>query len=783
MELIPALLFWSLFVQHCVANSAWNGFVPPGTDRPASFTPYFVPPGAKGYDSSSPLLHYSGHWADVFSSAYIQKTLRSTSEPGAYMAFTFTGTGIEWFGNEDPRHGISQVYIDGVMVQEVDAWSVIPRKQQRLYWNFQLPAGRHTMKIVNTGKKRNVSKGTYMDVDALVVTLGPPLDRNVYPIQSLDVAAEPASDYPPLFDYASSPPTASQWTLMQEGSTGVSAMQLAVVSNSHALIIDKVEHNPLTISGHPAWAALYNLKTHAVKPLAMQSNSFCAGGTFLSNGTLINIGGNPVVEDHTSAADFGDLDGLQAIRVFEPCDSEDVDDCSIYEHHDRIRTTSPRWYNTVVRISDGSAMIIGGSLKGGWINNVTVNNPTIEYWPPKNIDGSNGLPIYLPFLVDTLNANLFPVAFSLPDGMVFMAANQDAMVYDWQHNTEHRLPQIPNGVRVTYPMAGTALLLPLSPVNNYAPEVLICGGSTVDDKKAGYEITSQDLASAQCSRLLLTDAGIAAGWQVEDMPQARTMLDAILLPTGKVVIVNGAATGISGYGNVIDQIGASNADNPVFTPVLYDPLLPQGRRFSSLGMPTSNIARMYHSVATLTPNGNIMVAGSNPNLDRSEVEYGTEYRVEWLNPPYMIVERPAVVAATLKQLNFGQSIQVNVQLPSSTNDDDVVKVALMDLGFVTHTVHANSRLVYLASTLSDDKQILMITGPPSGNVYPPGPGWLYIVVNDIPSIGFKVMVGDGKGPTVDDGALQNMLTKTEIDQYEKSKKKDKSKAKGGAKCC
>src|ERR1700683_1913815 len=199
----------------------------------------------------------------------------------------------------------------------------------------------------------------------------------------------------------------------------------------------------------------------------------------------------------------------------------------MYETHARIRLASPRWYNTVIRISDGSAMIIGGSKKGGWINNATVNNPTIESFPPKSIHGSKGLPIHLQFPFQTPRANLFPIAFSLPDGTVFMAANNDAIIYNWQTNTERQLPQIPNGVRVTYPMTGTALLLPLSPENNYMPEVLICGGSTVDDNKPGYEISSQDPASAQCSRMVLDDDGIAAGWQVEQMPQARTMPDAV----------------------------------------------------------------------------------------------------------------------------------------------------------------------------------------------------------------------------------------------------------------
>ncbi|KAI0664680.1 copper radical oxidase [Cubamyces menziesii] len=768
-SLLVSLTLVVLLVSSSLADSAWNGHLSPGSTRKARFTPYYVPPGAKSYDSSSPLLHYTGTWSESFSSAYVQKSIRSTSEAGAAMTFTFTGTGIEWFGNQDKRHGVAQVFIDGKPIQEVDAFNEASRKQQRIFWVFDLPQGKHTIKIVNTGQKSTVSSGTIVDVDALVVMQGPPANPPTSPSQNLGVASQSLPSYPPLLDLSSKFPVDSQWTLVQNGSTGVHAMQLAVISETHALVVDKVEHNPLTVNGHPAWAALYNLKTHALKPLSMQSNSFCAGGTFLGNGTLVNVGGNPVVEDHTAAADFGDVDGLQAIRIFEPCDSEDVNACSIYENHDRIRMASPRWYNTVLRISDGSAMIIGGSLKGGWINNGTTNNPTIEYFPAKSIHGSNGLPIHLPFLVDTLNSNLFPIAFSLPDGSVFMAANRDAMVYNWQTNTERRLPRIPNGVRVTYPMTGTGLLLPLSPDNDYTPEILLCGGSTIDDTKAGYAISSQDPASSQCSRIVLTDAGIAAGWQVEQMPQARTMPDAVLLPTGEVLIVNGAGSGISGYGNVVDQVGASNADNPVFSPVLYSPSGPPGQRFSSAGMPTSNIPRLYHSVATLTPNGDIMVAGSNPNLDRSELKYGTEYRVEWLGPAYMKKERPQVLSGLPKKLAFGKAAQMKIRLPAASLQSANIKVALMDLGYVTHAVHANSRLVYLKSSLSSDKATLTITGPPNGNIYPPGPGFIYVIVDGVPSVGTKVLIGDGQGPAVDEGAQQNVLKQTSVDQYEKSK--------------
>jgi hypothetical protein len=522
----------------------------------------------------------------------------------------------------------------------VDAGNLGTRKQQRIFWEFNLPDGKHTIKIVHD-RKDSESK-IRMDLDAFVVT---------------KASGSDASD-----SVVNLPRSSQHWTLVQKGSTGVHAMQLAIISPSHALIVDKVEHNPLTISGHPAWAAIYDLDTHDVKALSMQSNSFCAGGTFLRNGTLINVGGNPVVEDRTGASDFGDLNGLQSVRIFEPCETS-IKNCKMYENHSRLRLSSPRWYNTVLRIPDGSAMIIGGSKKGGWINNATTNNPTIEYFPAKSIHNSNGLPIHSAFLEDTLNSNLFPIAYQLADGRIFVAANNDAMIYDWRSNIEYRLPPIPNGVRVTYPMAGTGLLLPLSPDNNYASEILLCGGSNVDDTKQGYEISSQDAASAQCSRLLLTEEGITKGWEVEQMPAARLMPDAVLLPTGHVVIVNGAGSGISGYGNVAHQVGSSNADNPVLTPVLYDPRAPVGARFSSEFLPTSRIPRLYHSVATLTPNGDIMIAGSNPNLDRSEVEYGTEYRVEWLSPPYTTGQRPTLSLDGSGLLGFGSTITLRMVLP------------------------------------------------------------------------------------------------------------------------
>jgi len=67
------------------------------------------------------------------------------------------------------------------------------------------------------------------------------------------------------------------------------------------------------------------------------------------------------------------------------------------------------------------------------------------------IKGFNGVQIPSQFLNDTLNGNHFPLLMMLPDGNLFIAANQKAMLFDWRNNAEVvRLPNIPNGVRIRY---------------------------------------------------------------------------------------------------------------------------------------------------------------------------------------------------------------------------------------------------------------------------------------------------------------------------------------------
>lgn len=98
---------------------------------------------------------------------------------------------------------------------------------------------------------------------------------------------------------------------------------------------------------------------------------------------------------------------------------------------------------------------------------------------------------------------------------------------------------------------------------------------------------------------------------------------------------------------------------------------------------------------------------------------------------------------------YGTAYTLTVTLPAGTT---AVTCMLMDLGFATHGVHMDQRAVQLTCSLSGTS--LTVTGPPNANVYPPGPGHLYVLTSaGVPSTATRTLVGTGAGPPVDQGAI------------------------------
>ncbi|KAF9449121.1 copper radical oxidase [Macrolepiota fuliginosa MF-IS2] len=509
-----------------------------------------------------------------------------------------------------------------------------------------------------------------------------------------------------------------------------------IVSDTLALFFDRATNDPLQIDNHTTWGAFWHLEKNIATPIRLVTNSFCAAGGYLSNGTMVSVGG--MAAENTEA-----LDGRMGLRILEPCEDPDAVGCVVYDDPEHMHLVETRWYPSAMRLFDGSLMVSGGMHEATpFYNTDPVNN--YEFFPSK--DG--GVPRPSEVLARAGPASMFPRTIGLPDGKVWIGVGNQTVIYDVEKNTEMRLPEVPNGVHVTNPFDGTALLLPLHPPH-YTPEILICGGTTTIPGTPSANLSVHDPASSQCSRMTLTPEGIKQGWQVEHMLESRTLLEIILLPNGQGVITNGAQTGYSGYGSVGDPIGFSNADKPAYTPSIYTPDAPLGKRISNKGMPTSDIARVYHSTATLTPKGNIMIGGSNPNPDIiNGTTYHSEFRIEYLNPPYMTVDRPEITNFP-KKIGYNTKFHMDVNIPKNLNKKNI-QVALMDLGFSTHGFHQSQLLVFMDAQLSKNGKTLTVTTPPNNRVYPPGPAYVFLTVDDVSSTGARVMVGSGAPPPVPD---------------------------------
>jgi hypothetical protein len=326
-------------------------------------------------------------------------------------------------------------------------------------------------------------------------------------------------------------------------------------------------------------------------------------------------------------------------------------------------------------------------------------------------------------------------------------------------------------------------MLPLTPKNGYNPTILFCGGGPSDmtDMQWGnyanpFAATWAMRSSKDCQRITPEplDHQPAKYEQDDDMLDPRTMGQFIILPTGKMLIVNGGANGTAGYtpgGNVtlnpddpstvvVDPFQQSLASEPVLTPALYDPDAPAGSRWSNDGFSAAKFPRLYHSSALLLPDASVMIAGSNPNIDVNTTNtFPTTYDVEIFYPSYFSAKTRPQPTGIPKTLSYGGDpfdIVVPASSYSGSSNDaaDSVIVAVIRPGWTTHGMNFGQRFLQLNNTYtvnSDGSLTFHVAQmPPAPEIFQPGPAWVYVTINGIPSNGSYVIVGNGnigKQPT------------------------------------
>ncbi|MGC2182388.1 MAG: IPT/TIG domain-containing protein, partial [Terriglobales bacterium] len=468
----------------------------------------------------------------------------------------------------------------------------------------------------------------------------------------------------------------------------INPIHSALLYNGKILIVSGSGNCPPSQSGCPSGppygpsnnsgVLLFDPATGGITQFTLSWDMFCNGMVVLSDGRAFINGGS---------IQYDPFLGQTKSSIFDPSNNTFTD----------VQTMAHgRWYPTVTNLGDGRLMTFSGQDNIDGSTNKTVEIYTIgSGWSPEYSAG--------------WTPPLYPRMHLLPNGKVFYSGSTTtSMLFDPNAHTWTTVDTtIYSGTR-TY---GTSVLFPLTPANNYDPRVIIMGG--------GNPAT----ATTEVIDLGASNPTWSAG---PSMSQARVEMNAVILPTGKILALGGSV-------NDEDASTASlNAD-------LYDPV---SDSFSSAG--ANSFPRLYHSVALLLPDATVWVAGGNPSRGYYESHMEIYKPAYLFNSSGGLAARPTITSAP-------SAISWNGAFTVSTPDAaNISSVVLSRPGASTHSFDMEQRLVGMAFTTGNGT--LTVTAPPNGNIAPPGYYMLFLVnTSGVPSVAKFVQLGSSAGnpaPTV-----------------------------------
>ena len=493
---------------------------------------------------------------------------------------------------------------------------------------------------------------------------------------------------------AANPAAQGQWSTVLVPKTNqplyapINPVHAALLSNGKVLIIAGSGNCPPKQSGCPGYpntsyagpygpsngsgAALYDPVAKTFTQFSLRWDMFCNSMVLLPDGRALIVGGT---------TQYDPFYGQPKTSIF---------DFKTNTFTDMQPMAQGRWYPTVTTLGDGRAVTFSGlDGSGNTTNLVEIYDPAGSGWTKVDCSSPSA---------NCWTPPLYPRMHLLPNDKVFYSGpNTPSHLFDPVNSTWS------NGANTNHSWRGygTSVLLPLTPANNYDPKVMIMGG----DNPAVATTEIIDLNASSPS------------WQSgPSMSQARIEMNAVILPTGKVLALGGSTMDES------VTYASLKAD-------LYDPIT---NTFSSAG--ANAYARLYHSVALLLPNATVWVAGGNPSR-------GTyEQHMEIYKPAYLFkrngapATRPSISNVPSPSVTWGQ--QFPVQTPDAAN---IVSVVLVRNGAVTHAFNADQRLVGMSFTRGTG--VLNVTAPPTGNIAPPGYYMLFIVnMSGVPSLASSILL-------------------------------------------
>jgi hypothetical protein len=341
-----------------------------------------------------------------------------------------------------------------------------------------------------------------------------------------------------------------------------------------------------------------------------------------------------------------------------------------------------RWYPTNVTLGDGSVLVASGSITPGVNNQVPqVYTPATDSW--RSLSGA------------TRFWGLYPRMHLAPNGTVFHSGPEPATFF------------------VNVSGDGSFIAGPARSgfYGDYGNSVMYAEGKIVaigggDPPRADVQVI--DLAAP------------TPAWRtVAPMSRPRRQHNAVILADGKVLVTGGtAAPGFNNFGGAVREAELWDPDTET-----WQLLAPQV------------VARLYHSVGVLLPDGRVLSGGGGHPPGENG---GTDnFSAEIFSPPYLFQGLRPVILAAPGQATWGESIVV--QTPDANR---VGRVNLIRLTSVTHSTNMDQRLSRPSFASAGGE--LHVHIPTSPNIVPPGPYLLFLVDGGgVPSEGHMIVIGAG----------------------------------------
>ncbi|MFI9506149.1 galactose oxidase-like domain-containing protein [Nocardia sp. NPDC052566] len=452
--------------------------------------------------------------------------------------------------------------------------------------------------------------------------------------------------------------------------TEINPVHAAMLYTGDVLFFAGSGNDPDRHDAHEFRTRVWHYPAPGLDAPATPIDLFCVGQAFLPDGRLLAAGGTER---------YDPFYGLPDALVFDPVSRawNAVPDMAF-----------GRWYPSLATLPSGNVVAVSGLGADNFLSVVPeLFDTATQTWRQLPVPGP--IPMYGHLIL-------------LADGRLFYTggqygANNGMRPSIWDPVTGATV-EVPGLAEPGSRNQSTSVLLPPA----QQQRVMILGGG-------GFDMHSPAPALAD-TRIVDCAAPAPAYEAGPPMDHARMHLSAVLLPDRTVL-----ATGGSG---MEEMAHAAPPHAEIFDPAMG----------TWMHTAPSRIARLYHSVALLAPDGKVITAGSNPGRKTEEL------RIEIYWPPYLFHgPRPRFELAS-QSVGYGATI-------TAAGETALREVNMMRPSACTHSCDNEQRLIDIEFTTAAPDSVTM-TMPADPALAPPGWYLLFLVdAGGVPSIGRWLHLG------------------------------------------